>query len=240
MHERIDSGCLPKGSGLRAFLDRAGGRLTCLAVAVILLCAFRVGAVAASQPETVPDASAPTESTLLPGDLYGLVVGISKYSHPGVPGLNLAAKDARDFAEFLKKQKKVFKNIHLKLLLDEKATRTEIEKFLYYDVLKAGKDDSVILFFSGHGTIDAKRGGEFFFVTHDADPDYLGATSLLMSGLRFLKKVEATRVLLIADACHAGGFSTAQTKSLAQSVESFLEEFRESSGRGDYHVEQTR
>ena len=40
------------------------------------------------------------------GDLYALAVGISDYTNPAVPKLNLSAKDAKDFADFIETQRK--------------------------------------------------------------------------------------------------------------------------------------
>jgi hypothetical protein len=165
------------------------------------------------------------------GDLYALVVGVSKYRNPGVPQLKLSAGDAKAFAEFLGTQEKVFRKIHLKLLVDDAATKKNVEKYLGYEVLKAGRDDTVVLFFSGHGSGDPKKPGEYFFLTTDADPKYLEATAVKMSGLEFLKGLDAERVVVIADACHAGAFSRIKTKSLKKSLASLMQEFGESSGR---------
>ncbi|MFH1114560.1 MAG: caspase family protein [Pseudomonadota bacterium] len=165
------------------------------------------------------------------GDLYALVVGVSSYKDASIPKLSLSAKDAKDFAEFLSTQKQVFRNSHVKLLLDEKAVKQEVEKFLYHDLRKAGKDDTVILFFSGHGSGDIKTPGKFYFLTHDSDPEYLHATAINMSGLLFLERLDANKVVLIADACHAGGFTSTGTKSVRPPLKAFMESFAESSGR---------
>ncbi|MBI5568893.1 MAG: caspase family protein [Desulfomonile tiedjei] len=165
------------------------------------------------------------------GDLYALVVGVSKYQHhPKVPSLNLSCADAKGFAEFLQTQAKVFKNIHVTLLLDEQATKMTLEKYLNYELPKAGKDDTVILFFSGHGSGDVSRPGDYYFLTYDADPDYLEATAVKMSGLGFLKRQDARRVLLVADACHAGAFSQIRTKGVESPLTLLMKELRESSG----------
>ncbi len=169
--------------------------------------------------------------TLAAGDLYALVVGISKYSRPSIPELTSSARDARDFAELLKSQNELFRETKVTLLVDETATKSEVEKFLFYELRKAGKDDTIILFMSGHGAVDPKRPGEFFFLTHDADPDYLEVSSVNMTGLRFLRKLDCPRVILIADACHAGGFSKWQTKLAIVPALKFLEDVGSSAGR---------
>ncbi len=165
------------------------------------------------------------------GNLFAIVVGVSKFRDPKIPRLNLANKDANAFGKFLETQNKIFEKTQVTYLLDEKATKSEIEKHLYYTLPKAGKKDTIILFFSGHGSYDPMRPKDFLFLAYDSEPDYLSATAVKMSGLDFLKGIEADRVLIIADACHAGGFSRMRAKTLSPSMELFLKEVKNSSGR---------
>ncbi|MBI5571367.1 MAG: ankyrin repeat domain-containing protein [Desulfomonile tiedjei] len=177
-----------------------------------------------------PEPAPPANLKLQTGELHALVVGVARYQDAKIPTLGLADKDAKAFGEFLESQKKVFKAIKVKLLMNEQATKAAVEKHLYYTLHKTGKQDSVVLFFSGHGAYDPLRPKDFLFLTYDAEPDYLGATAVKMSGLEFLKGIEAERVLIIADACYAGGFSKMKPKGLAPAVDRFLKEVRSSSG----------
>jgi uncharacterized caspase-like protein len=176
-----------------------------------------------------PDEKAAKGSPL--GDLFALVVGVSAYKSDSITPLKLSAKDATDIAEFFKTQAKLFNEVHVKLLIDEKATKAAVEKELYYGLRNAGKDDTIVLFFSGHGAEDPYLPGKFFFLTYDADPENLHATSVKMSGLEFLEALDAKRVVLMADSCHAGGFSGITTKSAAPALKKFLVEFAGSSGK---------
>ncbi len=185
---------------------------------------------AKNQP-AAPRANLAVESQLKAGDLYALVVGVSKYKDSKVPKLELSDKDAKEFGDFLKTQNQIFKNTNVTYLLNEKATKSEVEKYLYYTLPKAEKGDTVILFFSGHGAFDPIRPNDFLFLPFDSEPEYLGTTSVKMSGLEFLKGVNAERVLIIADACYAGGFSKEKAKSLSPSLDLFLQEARSSSGK---------
>ncbi len=203
-----------------------------LALLAILFMCFGSAVAAKKAVRRATSAEAPKKAkTAKFGKLYALVVGISEYRSDRIPNLNLAARDAQDVARFLETQGELFEEVRLKVLLNEQATRQAVEKYLLYEMLKAGKDDSVVLYFSGHGAIDPKRGSEFFFVTYDADPEYLAATALLVSGVRFMKRLSARHALLLADMCHAGGISEWQTKSIVPSLESVVREFQESSGR---------
>lgn len=141
------------------------------------------------------------------GDLYALVVGISNYKDPDIHPLTVADKDAEAFANFIDTQKQVFKNIHLKLLLNEQATREAILDYLNEEVSKCGKDDTVILFLSGHGANDLRHPDDTYFLGYDARAKSIAATGVKMNGLDFLKGLEAPRILVIADACHSGGIA---------------------------------
>ena len=199
----------------------------------LLTCAFLVSFVISASSLTCSAAPKPTSAAnlkLQTGELHALVVGVARYQDSKIPTLGLADKDAKSFGEFLESQKKVFKATKVTLLLNEQATKAAVEKHLYYTLHKTGKQDSVVLFFSGHGAYDPLRPKDFLFLTYDAEPDYLGATAVKMSGLEFLKGIEAERVLIIADACYAGGFSKMKPKGVAPAVDRFLKEVRDSSG----------
>jgi uncharacterized caspase-like protein len=179
-------------------------------------------------------ASAPPalSSELASGDLYAVVVGVAQYGNPKIPKLKLSDKDARDFAQFLKSQEgKLYRKVHLKLLLNADATRSEVTKHLYYELQKAGKDDTVVLFFSGHGADDPRMPGEFFFITYDGDPSYLEATAVNLTQMKFMKRLRSRRTVLIADTCHAGGFSIYGTKRIDTSLQKLMDQFRESEGK---------
>jgi ankyrin repeat protein len=185
------------------------------------------------QPATSQVRSSERSSVALgKGDLYALVVGLSRYRDGSVPKLDLSDKDAQAFGDFLQSQNKVFKETKVTYLLNEKATKAEVEKYLYYTLPKAGKDDTIILFFSGHGAYDPVRPDDFLFLTYDSEPAYVGTTAVKLSGMAFLKGVAAERVLIIADACrNPGGLSDMKPKALIPSMELFLQEAKSSSGK---------
>lgn len=177
-----------------------------------------------------PSLSLREEATLGKGDLYALVVGVANYKNPNL-NLKVSDNDAKQFAEFLKTQEKVFRNTYVNVLVNQNATKLEIEKALTSELLRAGKDDTVIVFLSGHGSGDPKKPGEFFFLGYDADPKYLEATAVKMSGLDFLKRIDSQKVLVVADACHAGTVSEYRTKSVEKDLGNFARQFSESTGR---------
>lgn len=160
------------------------------------------------------------------GDLHCLAIGVSEYKNPKIPDLKYAAKDARDFVKFVKSQRQLYKKVRVKLLVDERATKANIEKWLSKGCVSAGKDDTLLLFFSGHGLADPNREDEYFVAAHDTDPFRVASTGVLLSGMRLIKKVEARRALLIADTCMAGASVDLQRESGGVSLADFVREFR--------------
>ncbi|MFZ5868666.1 MAG: caspase family protein [Thermodesulfobacteriota bacterium] len=205
-----------------------------LALVLVLLLILGLGVAADRHAQVLAPQKQPLPSSSVEGpvgDLYAVIIGVSKYKNPKVPELAVSDKDARDFAAFLKGQSSLFRTLHVNLLCNEEATKTAVEKELYYGLRRAGKDDTVVVFLSGHGADDPGSPGEFFFLTYDADPEFLAATAVHMNRQWFLSRLDSRRVVLIADACHAGGFSVRGAKSLSNSLERFMRQFRESEGR---------
>ena len=165
------------------------------------------------------------------GDLYAVVVGISKYRDNRIPALKVSDKDARSVSDFLKTQKGLFKNLNVSLLQNEQATAEALQREFIYGLRKAGKDDTVIIFLSGHGVDDPKSPGEFFFLPYDADPEYVAVRGIHMNRQWFTERLDAKRVLVIADACHSGGFAGSGMKRLPPSLDKFMGQFKQSEGR---------
>ncbi len=216
-------------------LHQQQGRL-CRGLVLGLVLALLVPWVALAQeksrsvrpPSQRPVRTAPEVDT---GDLYAVVVGVSKYRNPSIVKLDLADKDARDFARFLGTQRELFRKIHLVLLVNEQATQQAINRQLLSELRLAGKNDTVVLFFAGHGADDPRRPGDFFFLAHDSDPKAPEATAINMSGSRFMERLDSKRVLLIADACHAGGFARYRTRSTEPSLQRFMRQMKETEGK---------
>ncbi|MBX9690237.1 MAG: caspase family protein [Candidatus Obscuribacterales bacterium] len=151
-------------------------------------------------------------------DKWALVIGISKF---GKSELNLkhSDKDASDFAAFLVRDAH-FKEDHVKVLLNEKATRKNILSDLGSKWLPrvAAPDDLVVLFISSHGSpSEMDREGVNYLVAYDTDPDDLYASGIEMQELmRMIKsRVHSDRVVIVLDACHSGA-TKASAKGLVR------------------------
>ena len=173
-----------------------------LAILVGLALVAGLGPVAGPPPAV---AFAATELQLASeayADSWALVIGINTYEK--APRLNYAAADARAVAEQLTALGFPRKNV--RLLLDREATRAGIERVLYRDFARMGRNDRLFVYFAGHGdTVAVKDGEEGFILSVDADPDSLSATAISMDDLRRIgRRVLAKHVLFVMDACFSG------------------------------------
>lgn len=145
-------------------------------------------------------------------DKWALIVGIGEFGNNKIPRLKYAAKDARDFYNYLTKEAH-FAPDHVRILLDEKATQRRIMSELGSKFLArmARPDDMIVLFFSTHGSpsqMDLR--GKNYIVANDSDPEDLFATGIEMQKVleSIQSRVLSDRVLLVLDACHSGSAST--------------------------------
>jgi tetratricopeptide (TPR) repeat protein len=166
-------------------------------------------------------------------DKWAVIVGVSKFKDPSIPPLQYPAKDARDFREFLL-QRANFRPDHVRLLVDEVATReriwTEIGEILPRLV---GPDDLVVLYFSSHGSpADFDVAKQNFLIAHDSKQSNLFPTSIEMKDLleEINRRVGADRMLVVLDACHSGA---ADPGSKAINFTSALDIERFAVGRGN-------
>jgi uncharacterized caspase-like protein len=171
-----------------------------------------------------------TASDLSKSELYAVLVGIANYRDTRL-NLKLSARDAQDFYAFLQEREKLFKKSHIRLFVNEQATRENVTKAIRDDLKPAGKDDVVIIFLSGHGASDPVRTDEFYFLTYDADVENLFGSALPMNTSGLFKGIDSDRLILVSDACHSGGFSSALDKSTAKAADIFFSVFQNLQGR---------
>jgi ferredoxin len=144
---------------------------------------------------------------------YAIVVGVSEFHNPAY-NLKFAAKDASDFAAALQDPAVGrFKpgTEHVRLLLNENATVSNIRTAINDVARDARAEDLVVMYFSSHGTAaendvakdEAKSG---YIVTHESDLSNLYATAFPMEELRRVveKRIRACRVVLFLDTCFSG------------------------------------
>lgn len=160
-----------------------------------------------SAPVEVPARQEPPVEAKTVADKWALIIGISKFKDPSM-NLKFPAKDARDLYQYLISEGN-FAPDHVKLLLNEEATREKILSYLGDKWLPrvANPNDLVLIYISSHGspsTLDV--GGVNYLVAHDTNKESLFSTGIPMQDLvRIIKgRVHSDRICLLLDACHSG------------------------------------
>ena len=140
---------------------------------------------------------------------WAVVVGVSEYANNGQNGLSnliYADDDAMAFANSLKQQG--WSDSHIKLLTNKEASKRNVEIALESWLTKAGPDDLITLFWSGHGFPDPEDPEKVYFACYDTDIR-IPATGYRMDRIRtILEERDARNVIVMADTCHAGKLIT--------------------------------
>lgn len=133
------------------------------------------------------------------GKSYFLGIGIDNYKT--WPVLNNARNDVVKFAELLKAKYGFDSSF---LLLDEQATRKNIINKIREFLKKAGPNDNVVIYLSGHGNEDQLADGDYYFIPQEAEADDVTGAVKSTDIVDNFKKIRAKRCLLIVDACYSG------------------------------------
>ncbi|WAS96160.1 caspase family protein [Nannocystis punicea] len=132
---------------------------------------------------------------------YALIVGIEKYRD--VTPAGGARTDAEKFAELARVTLGVPED-NIKVLLDDRASRTDIAKQMRWLQANVPSGGRVYFYFSGHGAPEPTSGVSYI-VPFDGDPQYLKDTAIPMTEvLGDLEKTKAKDVLALADSCFSG------------------------------------
>jgi formylglycine-generating enzyme required for sulfatase activity len=161
-----------------------------------------VGLALAEKPKrgvaVVPQVAA--GSLPITGDYWALIIGIDQYRH--VPKLQSAVKDAQAVREVLV-QRYGFGRDHVIELINGQATREGIENALYQVRKKTGPNDSVFIYYAGHGQIDQEdQIGYWVPVEGKAQ-----SPGTFISNARIrdeIGRMKAKHVYLVADSCFSG------------------------------------
>jgi hypothetical protein len=181
----------------------------------------------------------------VPREAYAVVIGVGRYEHTGIPTLQYAVADAEAVYKVLT-ETGGFKKDNILLLTDRTERKPTLRNIKYalgtFLARAALKDDTVIVYFAGHGAPEVDQRGlerdglAKYLIPSDADPDDLFSTALPMDDLQTIfGRIEAERVVMFLDACYsgaAGGRTFASKKTRSGSVDDlFLERLTRSRGR---------
>jgi len=134
---------------------------------------------------------------------YAIVVGIEQY-RTKLPKADFAAHDAKVMGDYLSKTMG-FSEENIAVLLNEQATRTDLEKYIeHWLPNRVEKDSTVFVYYSGHGAPNPKT-GDAYLVPYDGDPAFVDATGYPLKRLyEQLGKLPAREVVVLLDSCFSG------------------------------------
>jgi hypothetical protein len=138
------------------------------------------------------------------GDQWLLVIGIDAYLH--WPRLKTAVNDARAVKDVLL-ERYHFEERHLIELYDAQATRKNIIAALRRLATQVGKDDSLVIFYAGHGHLDAiTKEGSWIPVESGTQEASAWISNHSVKNYLKVDAIKARHILLISDSCFAGDF----------------------------------
>ena len=147
------------------------------------------------------------------GKYIALIIGINDYQDPEIPNLATAVHDATIMADLLRNQY----GFQVQLLLDQKATRKAIYLALRRLVNSTESNDSVVIYYAGHGDLD-RTYNDGWWIPADAvggDPlTYLENVQVQKA----MRSMKARHVLLISDSCFSGSLF-GRTRAMPQVID---------------------
>ncbi len=133
------------------------------------------------------------------GSYRALLIGINDYNDPKIPDLETAVNDANAMADLLRDRY----GFQIELLLDRKATREAIYKALRKLASSTKPDDSILIYYAGHGDLD-RLTNDGWWIPADAkggDPITYLDNFLIQ---KYIGSMQARHVLLVSDSCYSG------------------------------------
>jgi WD40 repeat protein/uncharacterized caspase-like protein len=134
--------------------------------------------------------------------LWIATIGVSKFADQRF-NLTYAAKDAKDIERTLSAvNRKDYEEIHTLSLTDADVTQANLHKVSDF-LSNAGRNDTAILFYAGHGLMDQSY--DYFLGTYDTDFTNPSQKSIPYEEFEsLLDGIAPLRKLLLLDACHSG------------------------------------
>ncbi len=145
-----------------------------------------------------------------PGTRHALVVGIDDYQQGGegaFPRLRYAVHDAQAVSRLLAGEGGLAPD-GMVLLSNTSATREKVLEALRALRARVREEDSVVIFFSGHGSVGRGADGRphYYLVPQDGRLDDLARTGLMDDLLEEqVGQLPARQVVVILDTCYSGG-----------------------------------
>jgi hypothetical protein len=187
----------------------------------------------------------PPPPARLKHDQWAVVIGIGSYENVAIPRLKYTVADADAFHTMLVGQQMGLKKENVILLTDRSERKPTLKNIKWalgtFLSRAAQKNDTVYVFFAGHGAPEADPRGQErdglskYLIPQDADPDDLYSTALAMDEMQnIFSRIESDRIVVFLDACYsgaAGGRTFAAKNTRGMVDDKFLERLTDAKGR---------
>ncbi len=155
----------------------------------------------------VDAATASTAKAALAPRRIALLIGVQEYDDPALQGLRYPVKDAVDLGAVL--QSPSLGGFDRVFVVHGEAATNRAAMLHAFDVATAdlGRDDTFVLYLSGHGTLtlDPLDGSRLWFLPSDAKLDDPEGTGLAVHDIEErVENLPSRRRVLILDTCHNG------------------------------------
>lgn len=141
--------------------------------------------------------------------LYILSIGINSYQSTEINKLINAVNDASGINSLMQSQREHFKEIISKVLIEDQATRKNIEDNLKLIATDAKPDDRVIIFLAGHGVV---IDGHYYFLPYEiksSNNDEIKAKAISDNALSdLISNISTLQVAVLIDSCFAGSLAS--------------------------------
>lgn len=151
-----------------------------------------------------------------------VVIGVGSYEDSAFPDLKWAVKDAQEVGRILGDSTYGGFDRVVALTRPEAGRRDRILNELISLRNDLRRQDTLVVYFSGHGTMSLDESGEpqLFLVASDTRPGDLRGTAVELAEVqRFFSEIRAERKALILDACYNGEAKSALQPTVAQSIQ---------------------
>jgi hypothetical protein len=150
------------------------------------------------------------EASMLFPNAYAVVIGVAGYPNLApdeqLPGEVL--QDALDVYDLLRSPEACgYNSMNVRLLLNELATAENVRRELQWLAETAGDQDTVMVFFSGHGWSNSTQTqSSNYLMAFDSDEKHLDTTALAEGELStLLGSIPAQRLVVVFDSCFSAG-----------------------------------
>ena len=153
------------------------------------------------------------------GTVWGVFVGISQYQQTAL-NLSFADKDAQSLHElFTDNFRGRIPPDHFRLLVNDQATRGGFLQTLSEVLRLSQPEDLVLITMAVHGLPEI-GGSDLYFLMHDTDasrPEDRGISQYDI--FKQIQRSKVRKIVMFLDACHAGAFSSAESKIARRSAD---------------------